>query len=55
MKKSTKGIIGLLGGLVLVGLGAASLMKKDEEVELAEEERFEETEDDCDSEVESEE
>lgn len=40
MKKSTKGIIGIIGGLAVAALGLSSLLKKEPEVE------------DCDCEVE---
>lgn len=57
MKKSTKGIIGIIGGLALAALGAAALMKKNEVVdeEYECEDDCECTEIECKSEIESEE
>lgn len=57
MKKSTKGIIGIIGGLALTALGAAALMKKNEVVEsdCEYEEEIDEIETECESEIESEE
>lgn len=57
MKKSTKGIIGIIGGLVLTALGAAALMKKNEVVdeEYECEDECECADIECESEIESEE
>jgi hypothetical protein len=57
MKKSTKGIIGIIGGLALTALGAAALMKKNEVVdeEYECEDDCECAEIECESEIESEE
>ena len=57
MKKSTKGIIGIIGGLALTALGAAALMKKNEVVDddYVCEDDCECTETECESETESEE
>lgn len=57
MKKSTKGIIGIIGGLALTALGAAALMKNNEVVDSCDEyeEEIDETETECESETESEE
>lgn len=57
MKKSTKGIIGIIGGLALTALGAAALIKKNEVVDddYVCEDACECAEIECESENESEE